>query len=54
VLCEADHFESVKLHEEITLNAEEILQALGLPYRVVVNCGGDLGQGQVKKEKFFL
>jgi seryl-tRNA synthetase len=49
VLCEADHFESVKLHEEITLNAEEILQALGLPYRVVVNCGGDLGQGQVKK-----
>jgi seryl-tRNA synthetase len=49
VLCEADHFESVKLHEEITLNAEEMLQALGLPYRVVVNCGGDLGQGQVKK-----
>src|SRR3989338_2382545 len=29
--------------------AEELLQALNLPYRVVVNCGGDLGLGQVKK-----
>lgn len=49
VLCEADHTESVKYHEELTNNAEEILQGLGLPYRVVVNCGGDLGLGQVKK-----
>ncbi len=49
VLCEASHEESVKLHEELTANAEEIMQALGLPYHVVVNCGGDLGLGQVKK-----
>ncbi len=49
VLCEADHQTSVKLHEELTANAEEVLQALGIPYRVVVNCGGDLGLGQVKK-----
>ena len=49
VLCEASHETSVKYHEEITLNAEELLQALNLPYRVVVNCGGDLGVGQVKK-----
>lgn len=49
VLCEASHAESVKYHEELTLNAEEILQALNLPYHVVVNCGGDLGLGQVKK-----
>lgn len=49
VLCEASHEESVKIHEELTLNAEKILQALGLPYHVVVNCGGDLGLGQVKK-----
>lgn len=49
VLCEASHSESVRLHEEIRENAEQILQALNLPYRVVVNCGGDLGQGQVKK-----
>ncbi len=49
VLCEASHEESVRLHEEITNNAEEILQDLKIPYHVVVNCGGDLGQGQVKK-----
>jgi len=49
VLCEASHEMSVKFHEELTLNAEEFLQSLGLPYHVVVNCGGDLGLGQVKK-----
>lgn len=49
VLCEANHNTSVELHEELTTNAEEIMQALGLPYHVVVNCGGDLGLGQVKK-----
>jgi seryl-tRNA synthetase len=49
VLCEASHEESVRLHEEITGNAEALLQELDLPYRVVINCGGDLGLGQVKK-----
>lgn len=49
VLCRADHQESVTWHEELTKNAEELLQALKIPYRVVVNCGGDLGLGQVKK-----
>jgi seryl-tRNA synthetase len=49
VLCEASHVESVKYHEEISLNSEELTQALGLPYHVVINCGGDLGLGQVKK-----
>lgn len=49
VLCEASHEESVKFHEEIQRNSEEITEALGLPYHVVVNCGGDLGLGQVKK-----
>lgn len=49
IICEASHETSVKLHEELLANAEEILQALGLHYRVVVNCGGDLGLGQVKK-----
>jgi seryl-tRNA synthetase len=48
-LCEASHEESVKLHEELTRNAEEMMQKLEIPYRVVVNCGGDLGLGQVKK-----
>lgn len=49
VLCEASHEESVKYHEELTGIAEEIMQDLKIPYHVVVNCGGDLGLGQVKK-----
>jgi seryl-tRNA synthetase len=49
ILCEASHETSVKHHEELLSNAEEILQAMGIPYHVVVNCGGDLGLGQVKK-----
>ncbi|MBP9750029.1 MAG: serine--tRNA ligase [Candidatus Pacebacteria bacterium] len=49
VLCEASHQTSVDYHEELTQNAEELMQALRIPYHVVVNCGGDLGLGQVKK-----
>lgn len=49
VLCEASHEESVKFHEEIQKNTEDLMQALGLHYHVVANCGGDLGLGQVKK-----
>jgi len=49
VICEADHEQSVKYHEEIFANAEKIMQGLEIPYHVVVNCTGDLGQGQVKK-----
>lgn len=49
VLCEASHEESVKLHEEINRNTEEFIESLNIPYRTVVNCGGDLGLGQVKK-----
>jgi seryl-tRNA synthetase len=49
ILCEASHTTSVAFHEEITANVEELLKELGLPYHVVINCGGDLGQGQVKK-----
>ncbi len=49
IICEANHETSVALHEEITANAEEVMQELGLHYRVVTNCGADLGLGQVKK-----
>lgn len=49
VLCEANHELSVKFHEELTDNAEKILKALEIPYHVVLNCGADLGLGQVKK-----
>ncbi len=49
VLCEANHETSVKLHEELTGNTEEFIESLGIPYHRVLNCGGDLGLGQVKK-----
>jgi seryl-tRNA synthetase len=49
ILCEADHMQSVAFHEELTKNSEELMQALNLPYHVIVVCGGDLGLGQVKK-----
>lgn len=49
VLCEASHEESVRQHEMINRNTEEFIESLGIPYHTVLNCGGDLGQGQVKK-----
>ncbi|MEI7948613.1 MAG: serine--tRNA ligase [Gammaproteobacteria bacterium] len=35
--------QSKQAHEELTAHAEKILQKLGLPYRVIVLCGGDMG-----------
>ncbi|QQE10951.1 serine--tRNA ligase [Planctomycetota bacterium] len=49
VICENDEETSKKFHDEILQNSEEILQRLGLPYRVVYVCSGDLGMGQVAK-----
>lgn len=49
VLCKADHEESVKMHEWLNRNTEEFIELLQIPYHTVVNCGGDLGLGQVKK-----
>jgi seryl-tRNA synthetase len=49
ILCEANHETSVAFHEEINRNTEEFIESLGIPYHTVVNCGGDLGLGQVKK-----
>jgi seryl-tRNA synthetase len=49
ILCEANHNTSVEFHEELNRNTEEFIESLGIPYRTVLNCGGDLGQGQVKK-----
>ena len=49
IICKNDHEESVRWHEALLTNAEEIVQALELPYRVVLVCTGDLGDGQVKK-----
>jgi len=49
ILCEARHEESVKWHEWINRNTEEFIESMKIPYHTVINCGGDLGQGQVKK-----
>jgi len=38
-----------KLHEELQQNCEGILQDLGLPYRVLLMCTGDMGEPQMKK-----
>ncbi len=49
ILCEASHEESVKQHEWLNRNTEEFIESLEIPYHTVLNCGGDLGLGQVKK-----
>jgi len=45
-LCRPE--ESFEVLERLTANAESILQRLGLPYRVVSLCTGDLGFGSSK------
>jgi len=45
----ADPQRSIEHHQMIVRNAEEVLQALELPYRIVNVCGGDLGAPQVQK-----
>jgi seryl-tRNA synthetase len=44
-----DMNKSFTLHEELLANAEEILQDLSLPYRVMLMCTGEMGEPQVKK-----
>ena len=49
VICENSVEVSNKYHEEILANAEAVMAALELPYRVTNVCTGDLGRGQAKK-----
>ncbi|MBN1344062.1 MAG: serine--tRNA ligase [Phycisphaerae bacterium] len=49
IVCRNDEQVSIEHHHEILGNAEAVVQALGLPYRVVNVCTGDLGIGQVQK-----
>jgi len=49
VIDVADDAKSLEHHLSILQNSEEILTSLGLPYRVVNVCGGDLGQPQIQK-----
>ena len=47
IFCKPE--DSAKLHEELLQNAEELLQKLELPYRVVNVCTGDIGTVAAKK-----
>lgn len=49
VLSKDDPEEDKRLHEFLLKNAEEVLQDLKLPYRVVAVCSGDMGIGQYYK-----
>ncbi|WP_059041469.1 serine--tRNA ligase [Paenibacillus rubinfantis] len=49
VLCENDVERSEQLFQEITQNAEELLQLLELPYRVMAVCTGDMSQKTYKQ-----
>ena len=49
VICENDDAQSLKYHQEILQNSEDVMKALNLPYRIVNVCSGDLGMGQVQK-----
>jgi seryl-tRNA synthetase len=49
IMCEADYDKQYALHDFLLNNAEEILQDLKIPYRVVKVCTGDMGNGQVRK-----
>jgi seryl-tRNA synthetase len=47
VISKADHEDSVRWHEQLIRNAEELVQALELPYRVVNVSTGEMGNGKV-------
>jgi seryl-tRNA synthetase len=49
IISKNDLSTSVTLHEELLQNAEELLQDLEIPYRVLLMCTGDMGEPQVKK-----
>lgn len=49
VICRPDPEESRFWHAVILQNAEDVLAALELPYRVVDVCTGDMGQAKVRQ-----
>lgn len=49
VIMEPDEEKAEAMHTEILNNAEEILQGLGIHYRVLSMCTGDMGEPQYKK-----
>src|SRR5260221_595817 len=47
LISKADHEDAVRWHEQLIRNAEELVQALELPYRVVNVSTGDMGDGKI-------
>ena len=47
VICKADQEEGLRWFHTLLQNAEDLLRALELPYRVIQNCTGDMGAGKV-------
>lgn len=50
ILCENDYNISMKYFEEMRGIAEEILQELELPYRIIQTCTGDMGAGKYRMD----
>ncbi len=48
VIAAADREANLAMLEDLLTNAEELLRALELPYRVMSVCTGDMGDGKVK------
>jgi seryl-tRNA synthetase len=51
VICQADPETSMREHQLLLQNSEEILQGLGIPHRVAMACTAELGIGQVLKHE---
>lgn len=49
IIARADLEEAKKLHAELQRNTEEIWEELGIPYRVLLMCTGDMGEPQIFK-----
>lgn len=49
IICKGTHEESDKLFEEINKNVEDFIETLGLPYRRLTICTGDLSASKVKQ-----
>lgn len=48
VLMKADNAESIKMHEDMFAISKEIHEELGLPYRVLKICTGDMSAGKYR------
>jgi seryl-tRNA synthetase len=51
VFCEPDEAVAEKHHYALLANAEAILAALEIPYRVAIACTGEIGLGQTRKHE---